>query len=49
MPVKRSSATKTKKTTSKKHGVRKSTKSKSGASKSHKAKSGSKKVASRHK
>jgi hypothetical protein len=47
MPVKRSSATKAKKT-SKKHGVRKSTKSKSGAIKSHKAKSGSKKVA-RHK
>ncbi len=49
MVAKRSSASKSKKTSSKKHIVRKSTKSRSGAKKSHKAKSGAKKVARRSK
>jgi hypothetical protein len=49
MAAKRTSASKSKKTSSKKHAVRKSTKSRSGANKSHKAKSGAKKVARSHK
>jgi hypothetical protein len=49
MVAKRTTASKSKKTSSKKHIVKKSTKTRTGTGKSHKSKSGAKKVARRSK